>query len=256
VFVELDAGGDEERDRLKPDLLDPKFCRRANDADATDHEMRKELKRGKEADQGELTLVPAANDLAELRKEAAKCQACPLFLNATQTVFGEGGPAGVVFIGEQPGDQEDKAGKPFVGPAGQVLDQALKVVGIDRAQCYVTNAVKHFKWKASGKRRIHEKPNSREIEACRPWLIAELQFLRPEIIVCLGASAVRSVFGKDLPILKNRGRWTSSDLNPKTLITVHPSSILRAPDPTAKEKAFADFVADLNLVAESLGSRA
>jgi uracil-DNA glycosylase family protein len=234
--------------------MDPKFCRQANDADATDDEMRKELKRGKEADQGELILVPAANDLAELGKEAAKCQACPLFLNATQTVFGEGGSGGVVFIGEQPGDQEDRAGKPFVGPAGQILDQALKVVRIDRSQCYVTNAVKHFKWKPSGKRRIHEKPNSREIEACRPWLIAELQFLRPEMIVCLGASAVRSAFGKDLPILKNRGHWTSSDLCPKTLITVHPSSILRAPDPAAKEKAFADFVADLNLVTESLGS--
>jgi uracil-DNA glycosylase len=234
--------------------MDPKFCQHANDLDATDHEMRKVLKSRKEADQGELTLVPAASDLAELGKEAAKCQACPLFLNATQTVFGEGGSGGVVFIGEQPGDQEDKAGKPFVGPAGQILDQALKVVRIDRSQCYVTNAVKHFKWKPSGKRRIHEKPNSREIEACRPWLIAELQFLRPEMIVCLGVSAVRSAFGKDLPILKNRGHWTSSDLCPKTLITVHPSSILRAPDPAAKEKAFADFVADLNLVAESLGS--
>jgi uracil-DNA glycosylase len=216
--------------------------------------MRNELKRGKEEAQGELTLMPAVSNLAELRKEASKCQACPLYLNATQTVFGEGGRGGVVFIGEQPGDQEDKAGKPFVGPAGQILDQALKVVGIDRSQCYVTNAVKHFKWRPSGKRRIHEKPSAREIEACRPWLVAELQLLRPETIVCLGASATRSVFGKDLPILKNRGRWMSSDLNPKTLITVHPSSILRAPDPTAKEKAFADFVADLNLVAESLDS--
>jgi uracil-DNA glycosylase family protein len=216
--------------------------------------MRNELKCGKEAGKSGATLAPAASDLAELRKEAEKCQACPLFLNATQTVFGEGGPGGVVFIGEQPGDQEDKVGKPFVGPAGQIFDQALKVVGIDRSQCYVTNAVKHFKWKPHGKRRIHEKPSSREIEACRPWLIAELQFLRPEMIVCLGASAVRSTFGKDLPILKNRGRWMSSDLSPKTLITVHPSSILRAPDPTAKEKAFADFVGDLKLVAESLGS--
>jgi uracil-DNA glycosylase len=216
--------------------------------------MRTELKRGREAVQSELILEPAAVDLAGLRKEAAQCQACPLFLNATQTVFGEGGPGGVVFIGEQPGDQEDKAGKPFVGPAGQILDQALKGVGIDRSQCYVTNAVKHFKWKPSGKRRIHEKPNAREIEACRPWLIAELQFLRPETIVCLGASAVRSAFGKDLPILKNRGRWMSSDLSPKTLITVHPSSILRAPNSAAKEKAFADFLADLKLVAEFIDS--
>jgi uracil-DNA glycosylase family protein len=235
--------------------LDPKFLRQANDAKATHQEMRAELKRGQEAGQSELTVVPAVSDLRELRKEAATCQACPLFLNATQTVFGEGEPGGVVFIGEQPGDQEDKAGKPFVGPAGQILDQALKAVGIDRSRCYVTNAVKHFKWKPSGKRRLHEKPSSREIQACRPWLIAELQFLRPEMIVCLGASAVRSAFGKELPILKNRGRWSSSELNPKTLITVHPSSILRASDSAAKEKAFADFVADLNLVAECLASK-
>ena len=195
------------------------------------------------------------NDLDELRHQAADCQACPLFRNATQTVFGEGGPAAVVFIGEQPGDQEDKVGKPFVGPAGQMMDRALQMVGIDRSQCYVTNAVKHFKWKPRGKRRIHEKPSSREIEACRPWLVAELRCLRPKIIVCLGASAVRSAFEKDLPILKNRGRWMTSSLHPKTLITVHPSSILRAPDPGAKEKAFADFVADLNLLAESLVSK-
>jgi uracil-DNA glycosylase family protein len=231
-----------------------RFFGRRTIANATQYEMKTELKRGHEADQSELALAPAAVDLAGLRKEATKCQACPLFLNATQTVFGEGGSGGVVFIGEQPGDQEDKAGKPFVGPAGQILNQALKGVGIDRSQCYVTNAVKHFKWRPSGKRRIHEKPSAREIEACRPWLIAELQFLRPRTIVCLGASAVRSAFGKDLPILKNRGRWMSSDLSPKTLITVHPSSILRAPDPAAKEKAFADFLADLKLVAESKDS--
>jgi uracil-DNA glycosylase len=214
--------------------------------------MRNELKIGKELDFGEVTPVPATSDLGELRRKAAKCQACPLFRNATQTVFGEGGSGLVVFIGEQPGDQEDKVGKPFVGPAGQILDRALQVVGIDRSQCYVTNAVKHFKWRPSGKRRIHEKPSSREIEACRPWLIAELHSLKPESIVCLGASAVRSAFGKDLPIMKSRGRWMTSPLNPKTLITVHPSSILRAPDEAAREKAFADFVADLNLVAESI----
>jgi uracil-DNA glycosylase family protein len=218
------------------------------------HVMRNELKIGKEPDYGEGTPVPATSDLGELRKKAAKCQACPLFRNATQTVFGEGGAGGVVFIGEQPGDQEDQAGKPFVGPAGQILDRALKVAGIDRSRCYVTNAVKHFKWKPRGKRRIHEKPSSREIEACRPWLIAELHCLQPESIVCLGASAVRSAFGKDLPILKSRGRWMTSLMGPKTLITVHPSSILRAPDEVAKERAFADFVADLNLVAESIGS--
>jgi uracil-DNA glycosylase len=216
--------------------------------------MRNELKIGKEPDYGKGTPVPATDDLGKLREKAAKCQACPLFRNATQTVFGEGG-AGVVvvFVGEQPGDQEDKVGKPFVGPAGQILDRALKVVGIDRSQCYVTNAVKHFKWKPRGKRRVHEKPSSSEIEACRPWLIAELHCLQPESIVCLGASAVRSAFGKDLPILKSRGRWMASLLGPKTLITVHPSSILRAPGEAAKERAFADFIADLNLVTEFIG---
>jgi uracil-DNA glycosylase len=217
--------------------------------------MRNELKLWKEMDSDEVAPVPATSDLRELRKKAATCQACPLFRNATQTVFGEGGAGVVVFIGEQPGDQEDKVGKPFVGPAGQILDRALKAVGIERSQCYVTNAVKHFKWKPRGKHRLHEKPSSREIEACRPWLIAELHWLQPESIVCLGASAVRSAFGKDLPILKSRGRWMTSPLCPKTLITVHPSSILRAPDEAAKERAFADFVADLELVAESIGSK-
>jgi uracil-DNA glycosylase family protein len=217
--------------------------------------MGNELKVGTEGDYGERTPVPVTSDLGKLRRKAANCQACPLFRNATQTVFGEGKEGVVVFIGEQPGDQEDKVGKPFVGPAGQILDRALAVVGIDRAQCYVTNAVKHFKWKPRGKRRIHEKPSSREIEACRPWLIAELHCLQPESIVCLGASAVHAAFVKDLPILKNRGRWIVSPLHPKTLITVHPSSILRKPDEAARERAFADFVADLNLVAKSIGSK-
>ena len=157
---------------------------------------------------------------------------------------------------KQPGEQEDRVGKPFVGPAGRILDQALRAVGIDRSKCYVTNAVKHFKWKLRGKHRIHEKPGSREIEACRPWLNAEIRSLQPGIIVCLGATAVRSAFGKDLPILKNRGRWMTSLFSSKTLITVHPSSVLRAPDPEAKEKAYADFVADLNIVAKAVGSQA
>jgi DNA polymerase len=178
-----------------------------------------------------------------------------LYRNATQTVFGEGGPeADVVFVGEQPGDQEDRAGKPFVGPAGRLLDQALNAAGIDRSACYVTNAVKHFKWKPLGKRRIHEKPSAREIEACRPWLHAEVRSLRPEIVVCLGATAVRAAFGKNLPVLKNRGRWMPSLLSANTTITVHPSSILRETDSAAKEKAYADFVADLNAVAEALRS--
>ena len=214
---------------------------------------RRDLKFEQDAYYSEQTPVPATSDLEELRTAAANCRACPLYRNATQTVFGEGGPdVEVVFIGEQPGDQEDKVGKPFVGPAGRILDRALKAAGIDRSNCYVTNAVKHFKWKGRGKRRIHEKPGSREIEACRPWLHAELESLQPKIIVCLGATAVHSVFGRDLPVLKNRGRWMPSRFHSKTLITVHPSSVLRSPDPMAKEKAYADFVADLSLVAEAI----
>jgi DNA polymerase len=218
---------------------------------------RSDLKPDEESDYKELTPVPATSDLGKLRTAAAKCQACPLYRNATQTVFGEGGPdVDVFFIGEQPGDEEDTIGRPFAGPAGRILDQALRAVEIDRSKCYVTNAVKHFKWKPRGKRRIHEKPSSREIEACRPWLNAEIRSLQPAIIVCLGATAVRSAFGKDLPILKNRGRWMTSVFSSKTLITIHPSSVLRAPDPAAKQKAFADFVTDLNVVAKAVDSQA
>ncbi|MBV9297956.1 MAG: UdgX family uracil-DNA binding protein [Verrucomicrobia bacterium] len=217
---------------------------------------KRELRSGEKKEDGELTPVPATTDLGELRRAASTCRACPLYLNATQTVFGEGGSeADVVFVGEQPGDLEDQAGKPFVGPAGRILDQALNAAGIDRSACYVTNAVKHFKWKPVGKRRIHEKPNAREIEACRPWLRAELRSLSPDILVCLGATAVRAAFGKNLPVLKNRGRWMPSLLSPKTTITVHPSSILRAIDPASKEKAYAEFVADLNAVAKALRSK-
>jgi uracil-DNA glycosylase len=218
--------------------------------------MRNELTHATEANDYRLAPVPETSDLGELRREAAHCQACPLYRNATQTVFGESGSKGeIFFIGEQPGDQEDLAGHPFVGPAGRVLDQALEKVQIDRASCYVTNAVKHFKWKERGKRRIHEKPNAREIEACRPWLKAEIRSQKPEFIVCLGATAVRATFGKDLPILKNRGQWMSSPFGAKTLITVHPSSILRAPDAAGKEKAFSDFVDDLKVLGKALRTK-
>jgi uracil-DNA glycosylase family protein len=202
-----------------------------------------------------LAIVPKTDDLVELRTAAAKCRACPLYLNATQTVFGEGElDIEVMFVGEQPGDQEDVAGRPFVGPAGGILDRALAAAEIDRRKCYVTNAVKHFKWKPAGKRRIHEKPSAREIEACRPWLEAEIRATNPTILVCLGATAVRSVCGRGLPVLKNRGRWISSPFCPKTLITVHPSSVLRAP-PELQKKAYADLVADLVKAAEYLHSR-
>lgn len=217
---------------------------------------RSNLKDRKNADHNGATPVPDTTDLGELRAAAAGCRACPLYQNATQTVFGEGGSElGVVFIGEQPGDQEDIAGKPFVGPAGGILDRALHEVGIERSKSYLTNAVKHFKWAPRGKRRIHQKPSSREIEACRPWLNAEIRSLEPQLLVCLGGSAVRSVFGKDLPVLKNRGCWMTSLFSEKTLITIHPSSILRVPDEAAREKAYADFVADLRVVAKALGTK-
>jgi uracil-DNA glycosylase len=196
--------------------------------------------------------VPKTNDLNVLKSAAVKCRACPLYKNATQVVFGEGGnEIKIVFIGEQPGDQEDMAGKPFIGPAGAVFNQALAEAGIDRGKCYLTNAVKHFKWEPRGKRRIHQKPNAREISACHPWLAAELGLLKPEIIICLGATAARSVFGREMAVLKNRGKWIKSPHCSKTLITIHPSSILRAPDPDEREKAYQDFVADLRCLSET-----
>ena len=195
-------------------------------------------------------------DLHELRAAAAKCKGCPLYLRATQTVFGEGeAGADLVLVGEQPGNKEDLAGKPFVGPAGVVLDRALAAIHIDRRRCYVTNAVKHFKWRAAGKRRIHQKPSAREIESCRPWLEAEIRVTNPRVLICMGATAVRSIFRRQLPILENRGRWMSSPFCAKTLVTVHPSSVLRASDPAERNKGYEEFVADLAKAAEYLNSR-
>jgi len=168
-------------------------------------------------------------------------------------VFGEGERgADLVLVGEQPGDKEDVAGVPFVGPAGTVLDRALAEVHIDRRKCYVTNAVKRFKWRAAGKRRIHQKPSAREIEACRPWLEAEIHGVSPKVLICMGATAVRSIFRRELPILKNRGLWLSSPLCPKTLVTAHPSSVLRAPDPAQRNQEYEKLVADLAKAAEYL----
>ena len=197
--------------------------------------------------------VPETGDLLELRAAARKCRSCSLYLRATQMVFGEGERgADLVLVGEQPGDKEDVAGVPFVGPAGTVLDRALAEVHIDRRKCYVTNAVKHFKWRAAGKRRIHQKPSAREIEACRPWLEAEIHGVSPKVLICMGATAVRSIFRRELPILKNRGLWLSSPLCPKTLVTAHPSSVLRAPDPAQRNQEYEKLVADLAKAAEYL----
>jgi uracil-DNA glycosylase family protein len=198
-------------------------------------------------------LVPERPTLSRLREAAAGCRACPLWKTGTQTVFGEGlAKAEIVFVGEQPGDREDREGRPFVGPAGRVLDEALAEAGIDRRLAYVTNAVKHFKWEGRGKRRIHQKPNADELAACRPWLDAELSVLDPQVLVALGATAAQALLGRSFRVTKQRGVPVESDLAPNVLATVHPSSILRAPDEAARSEAYAAFVADLRTVAELL----
>ncbi len=195
---------------------------------------------------------PAATSLAQLQQEASRCKACDLWKNATQTVFGEGPEhARIMFVGEQPGDREDLAGHPFVGPAGKLFDEALLQAGIDRARVYVTNAVKHFKWEPAerGKRRIHKKPNSTEIQACRPWLDSELGLVKPHVLVCLGATAAQALLGKDFSVTRQHGQTVSSPLAPVVLATVHPSSILRARDED-REAQMQQFVADLSKIAQ------
>jgi len=194
--------------------------------------------------------LPDRPSLAAYRDAAAHCQACDLWKNATQTVFGEGKrTAKVMFVGEQPGDKEDLAGRPFVGPAGQLLDEGLVAAGIDRETVYVTNAVKHFKWRQAGKRRLHEKPNRSEVAACKLWLEAEIRILRPQVVVCLGATAAQALIGPSFRVTKERGKLIPSPLAPHLLATVHPSSILRAPDDDARAQEMRLFVADLRAVA-------
>jgi uracil-DNA glycosylase family protein len=190
--------------------------------------------------------------LDELAAEAAGCTRCDLYRNATQTVFGDGpDDADLVLVGEQPGDKEDLAGEPFVGPAGRLLDDALAQAGIDRSRAYVTNVVKHFKWEPRGKVRLHKTPNAAEQRACRPWLEAELELLRPEVLVCLGATAAKSLLGKDFKVSERRGQWVESPLAPHVLATVHPSSILRG-DPESRKVALAALVDDLKVAASAL----
>jgi uracil-DNA glycosylase family protein len=201
-------------------------------------------------------LVPDRPTLPRLQAAAADCKACDLWERGTQTVFGEGGPkARVVLVGEQPGDKEDLEGRPFVGPAGALLDRALAEAGIDRRLVYVTNVVKHFKWEPAptGKRRIHSKPNQKQINACRPWLDAEVATLKPKIIVCLGATAAQALLGKSFRVTKQRGEWiTDSPLAPLVMATVHPSSLLRAPDDETRRRETERFIDDLRKVAREL----
>jgi uracil-DNA glycosylase len=190
--------------------------------------------------------APDTTSLTTLRQAANGCTACPLYKNATQTVFGEGPKdAKLMLVGEQPGDQEDLSGKPFIGPAGQLLDRALEDAGIDRNAVYVTNTVKHFKWEPRGKRRIHQKPSSHDIAACRPWLEAELRIVRPGVLVCLGSTAAQALFGPSFRVTPERGKVLGSPLAARVVTTVHPSSLLRQPDEESRRREYALFVADL-----------
>ena len=193
---------------------------------------------------------PRPRSVTELREAAAGCRACDLWEKATQTVFGEGATtARMMLVGEQPGDREDLEGKPFVGPAGRILDEGLQAAGIDRSRVYVTNAVKHFRFTQRGKRRLHEKPNAQQIRACKPWLDSEISVVKPDIIVLLGATAAQAVMGPAFRVSKQRGEVMPSPLGIPVLATVHPSSILRATDEAAREAAMASFIADLKVAA-------
>ncbi|MEY2546962.1 MAG: uracil-DNA glycosylase [Verrucomicrobiota bacterium] len=195
---------------------------------------------------------PDTTSLKVTQDAARDCTACHLYKHGTQTVFGEGPKtAPMILLGEQPGDYEDVAGKPFVGPAGKIMDRALEEAGIDRKQVYVTNAVKHFKWEPRGKRRIHKKPNAREIAACRPWLEAELRLVRPKLVVALGATAAQTIFGPTFRVTRERGKVLSSKFAPKVLATVHPSSLLRQPDEESRAREYKNFVADLRVAVKA-----
>jgi len=199
-------------------------------------------------------LIPERPSLPKLRRAAVDCRACPLWRTGTQTVFGAGTrSARVMFVGEQPGDREDLAGEPFVGPAGGILDRALTDAGIERGEAYVTNVVKHFKWKQGrGKRRLHQRPNSEEIGACRPWLDSELAVVRPEVVVCLGATAAKALLGSKVRVTRDRGRFIEADFAPLVTVTVHPSSILRIDEDEERHRALAELTADLRKVAKRL----
>jgi uracil-DNA glycosylase len=200
-------------------------------------------------------VVSQLKTISQLREAATECKACDLWKKGTQTIFGEGpASASILFVGEQPGDQEDLSGHPFVGPAGKVLDRALDEAGIDRSEVYVTNVVKHFNWEPSerGKRRIHKKPNSLQIRACWAWIEAELRVVRPRVLVCLGATAAKALLGREFGVKRQRGQLVDSTLAPYAVATVHPSSILRAPDDESRHSQMREFVNDLRKVRKLL----
>jgi uracil-DNA glycosylase len=203
------------------------------------------------------TLIPSGS-LSQLAEEAKDCRNCDLWRHATQTVFGEGCTSHpkIMLVGEQPGNEEDKRGKPFVGPAGKLMDRLLSEAGIDRKKVYVTNAVKHFKWEPRGKRRIHKKPSARDMAACRPWLDAEIAALKPTVIVCLGATAAQALLGRTFRVTQHRGEFVESSLAPHVMATVHPSSILRAPDEATRHQQEREFVRDMSRIAKlKIGGR-
>ncbi len=201
-------------------------------------------------------LIPAHRTLVSLREAAAGCRACPLWERGTQTVFGEGLPGSrLILVGEQPGDSEDREGRPFVGPAGRILDRGLEAAGIARDEAYVTNAVKHFKWVPRGKLRLHQKPNAREIGACLPWLDAEIDLIRPEVLVAMGATAAQALLGKQVLVTRDHGRLIPTNLAPRATVTVHPSSILRAQTDEQRRIAMEGFIDDLRVVAAVLKKR-
>lgn len=197
--------------------------------------------------------LPEKMTLPTLREASKGCKGCDLWIRGTQTVFGEGGTqARVMFVGEQPGDKEDLSGRPFVGPAGALLDRALEDAGIDRSEVYVTNAVKHFKWEPRGKRRIHKKPNAMEIAACRPWLDSEVAVVKPDVIVCLGATAAQALLGRTFKVTQRRGELIATEFGRAIVATVHPSSILRAPDEEQRREEYRKFVEDLKVVSGAI----
>jgi DNA polymerase len=197
--------------------------------------------------------IPETKSLKKLAEAVEDCRGCPLYKNATHGVFGEGGKASrVLIVGEQPGDQEDRAGKPFVGPAGGVLDRALEEAGIARGEVFVTNAVKHFKWEPRGKRRIHQTPRWSEVKACRPWLDEELARVTPDVVVALGSTAAQSLMGAQFRVLKNRGKVHKAEATDAVVVSIHPSAVLRAPDKEAREANYKMLVADLKLARKQL----
>jgi uracil-DNA glycosylase len=215
--------------------------------------LRKSQAQTVQASEYSIAQPPETDDWKMVRAAACACRACPLWKNATQTVFGDGPrDAEIMLLGEQPGDVEDREGRAFVGPAGQLLDQALREAGIDRTKVYLTNAVKHFKWEPRGKRRIHQKPNSRDIAACRPWLESELRLVQPRVLICLGATAATTIFGAGVRVMRDRGQLRASKFGPRAMITFHPSALLRAPDPATREEQYALFVADLRAAREGV----